>query len=401
MSGRVELLLSGSRAQGVDGWDVHTGAPLFSHANPRLAPASHRTCHSHTSTGKHQLMTVDASKPLLHTLTFSTSSTSPSSTTSTPSTSFPSPISALALSPSSLYLITASTTSPTLSLFSLPSSSLLSSFPSSHFLPITCLAFTADERFIVSGSEDGCVHVIALTDALRSSPTPPPYPLLPLLPTSSLTQSPSPSPSSDVVRLHCSFSSHTLPITALSIPPASSPSLLFSSSLDHSVHVHSLAQHSTVQRLLFPCAIATLAITHTLSDLFAGGTNGTIYHQPLIHANKHSHSSSPSSSSSPPIPLAGHSLPLTCLSLSFDCSLLASASRDGSLRVWDVRTLQCLRVLKKVGRTSFDWCGFVREAGWGQDWGGVRMGRRGGGGEWGGGGGGGDCGGEKGGERGR
>ena len=380
MSARLEVLVSGSRSQGIECWDVHSAAPLFSHSNARLAPSTHCTSHSHTATGQHQLITVDPAKPLLHSLTFSLSSTSPSFTVPSTSSTLPSPISALVLSPSSLYLVTASSTSPTLSLYAHSSPpTLLTSFPSSHYLPITCLAFTPDERFIISGSEDGCVHATALTDALHSTAHYS-HPLHPLLPPT-LTPHPHPtlttnSPSNTgEVRVHCSFASHSLPITSLTTCPGSSHSLVFSSSLDHSVHVHSLVSHATQQRFVFPCAIACVTVTSTLSAMFAGGTDGTIYHQPLIHAAAKP-SPSPSSSSSSLTSLTGHTLPITCLSLSFDCSLLASTSRDGSLRMWDVRTLQCLRVVKKVGRTSFDWCQFVREVGLGRDWGMGRVGGR-------------------------
>ena len=368
MPSRFDVLLSGSAGGGVDAWDLDTGAHLYSHTNPRLCPTSTSTCHSHTSTGRHQLLLPDTAKAHVHTLGFSLSHTSSSSTSSSTSSSLPSQFSALCLSPSGLYLAAASAASPTVFLFSQRTASLVGSC-STHYKGVRALLWTADERFVVSGGEDGCVNVTALTDVLADEELQ--RPLRPFVPSSLLS-----SGAGGVggeVKAHCSFTSHSLPVTALCVAPSSAHPLLLSASLDHTVQVHSLLSQETVQRFVFPCALTCLAVTSTLSSLFAGGSDGLIYHQPLTHATAPPPSSPPTAT---PTPMAGHAHPVTALSLSFDCSVLVSSSRDGTLRVWDVRTLQCIRVLRQVGRGSFDWCQVVRDVGEGRDWPTLRAGRR-------------------------
>ena len=57
-----------------------------------------------------------------------------------------------------------------------------------------------------------------------------------------------------------------------------------------------------------------------------------------------------------PSVLAGHSKAVTWLSFSRDNSLLASASLDGSLRVWNVWTRQCVRDCSPLLRSPLSSC---------------------------------------------
>ena len=370
MPSRFEVLLSGSAGGGVDAWDVDTGANLLSHTNPKLHPTSTSVCHSHSSSGRHALHLPDPAKPYVHQLAFSLSHTSQSSISTSTSSSLPSSFSALSLSPSSLYLAASSSSSPTVFLFSRLTGALLSSY-STHYKGVCALLFSPDERFLLSGGDDGCVNATAVTDALRDDDLQ--RPLRALLPPSLLSPSPAPGTGAGV-RAHLSFASHSLPVTALAVAAGSAHPLVFSASLDHCVHAHSLVAGQTTQRWLFPCALTALAVTSTLSALFAGGHDGTVYCQPLVRA-----AAGAGGDGGPgvgPVPMAGHALPVTCLALSFDCALLVSASRDASFRVWDARTLQCTRVVRRVGRASFDWCRFVRDTGEGRDWPPLRGQRR-------------------------
>ena len=388
MQRRFEVLLSGSREEGVDAWDLHSSAHLFAHHNAHIAPTGTATAHSYTSAGKHQLIVPDTVKPCLHTLSFSLSHTSSSSATAFTSSSLPSVLSAVALSPSSLYLAAASSTSGAVFVWSLRSASLVASVEV-HWKAVTCLAWTCDERFVISGGQDGCVNVVALTDALRDDDDQ--RHLREHVPASAL---PSPAVAGEAgaaVKAHCSWASHSLAVTAVSAGIGSSHALVWSASLDHTVHAHSIVTQQTVARFVFPTAITALAVTSTASALFAASNNGVVYHQPLISAARKrarngtaaavrsagEGDAGPSMSSSTPLSsLAGHSASVTCLALSFDCSLLASSSRDGSLRLWDARSLQCVRVIRRVGRSAFDWVRFVRDAGEGVDCPPLRAGRR-------------------------
>ena len=242
----MECLVSGSRESGFDVWDVNTAANLLSINNNKASAAHNATVLSATAHGKHQLLTADLRKPYIHVSTFSLASHSSNSTCST--SSLPSHLAALSLSPSSHFLLSASSSSPSLYLFSLSSTppTLAATF-SSHYRPVSCLGWSADERFVVSGGEDGCVNVHSLTDILHDEHLDDERQLRHYLPTSATLTSAATTASS---KPYVSFSSHSLAVTALSIPALSHQSLVFSASLDHSVHVHSLVSRQTVQRFV-------------------------------------------------------------------------------------------------------------------------------------------------------
>jgi hypothetical protein len=71
-------------------------------------------------------------------------------------------------------------------------------------------------------------------------------------------------------------------------------------------------------------------------------------------------SSSTSSSSSSvmgvPVELKGHEKALTCVTVSYDGSLIVTSSDDGTIRVWDAASAQLLRTIKRSQRSSYDAC---------------------------------------------
>lgn len=355
----MECLLSGSRESGFDVWDVNTAANLVSINNSKASAAHNATAIATTAHGKHQLLTTDIKKPYIHISTFSLASHSSNTTSS--SSSLPSHLSALSVSPSSHFLLAAASSSPSLYIFSLSSTppSLAATF-SSHYRPVTCLGWSADERFVVSGGEDGCVNVHSLTDILRDEHRDDERQLRHYLPTSATLTSAAITASSSSNKPYVSFSSHSLAVTALSIPALSYQSLVFSASLDHSVHVHSLVSRQTVQRFVLPCALTAVVALQTGTAVLAGGSDGNIYYQPLITSaiNTAATSAPLSASSLAYSTLSGHSGSISALAVSSTSSLLASASTDGSIRLWDLHTLHCVRTLHKPSRPPYTYLTF-------------------------------------------
>ena len=376
----MECLVSGSRESGFDAWDVNTAAHLLSINNNKAAAAHNATVITATAHGKHQLLTTDIKKPYIHVSAFTLASHSSNTTSS--SSSLPSHFSALSLSPTSHFLFAASSSSPTLHLFSLSSTppALVATF-SSHYRPVTCLGWSADERFIVSGGEDGCVNVHALTDVLREEASEEERGLRHYLSSSTTLTSAATTHSS---KPYVSFSTHSLAVTALSIPALSYQSLVFSASLDHSVHVHSLVSRQTVQRFVLPCALTALVALQTSTAVLAGGSDGNVYYQPLITSATRTAVVPPPSSSSATFSasssssysaLSGHSGSIHALAVSSTSALLASASADGSIRLWDLHTLHCIRTIHKPTRPPCTYLTFVHPTPVqmaGVDWSGLR-----------------------------
>ena len=350
----MECLVSGSRESGFDVWDVNTAANLLSINNAKVSAAHNATAITTTAQGKLQLLSTDIKKPYIHISTFTLASHS-SNTTS--SSSLPSHLSALALSPSTHYLLAASSTSPSLHLFSLSTTppSLAATF-SSHYRPPTCVAWSADERFVISGGEDGCVNVHALTDLLRDEHTD----VERLLRQHASQQSAS-SPASSGAWV--SFASHSLGVVGVVCGGLSYQSLVFSASLDHSVHVHSLVTRTTVQRFVLPCALTSLVVLRTGTAVLAGGSDGAVYYQPLITSAVKAATTTTNTAASPSTvtysTLSGHSGAINALAVSSTSSLLASASADGSIRLWDLHTLHCIRTINKPSRPPYTHLAFT------------------------------------------
>ena len=358
----MECLVGGSRESGFDVWDVNTAANLLSINNNKAAAAQNATAITATSAhGRQQIISADVKKPYLHVSSFTLASHSSNHTSS--SSSLPSHLSALALSPSSHFLLAASSSTPTLYLFSLSTSppTLAASF-SSHYRPVTSLAWSADERFVLSGGEDGCVNAHALADVLRDEHADDERQLRHYLPASAtLASAAASAPASS--KPYVSFSSHSLAVTALSTPALSYQSLLFSASLDHSVHVHSLVSRQTVQRFTLPCALTTVVALQTGSAVLAGGSDGNIYYQPLITSAIKPAASAAAATSAAAASystLSGHTGAIAAMAVSnVGSSLLASAAADGSIRLWDLTTLHCVRTLHHSSRPAYTYLAFT------------------------------------------
>ena len=218
---------------------------------------------------------------------------------------------------------------------------------------------------MLSGGEDGCVNAHALADVLRDEHVDDERQLRHYLPASATLGSAAASASASS-RPYGSFSSHSLAVTALSTPALSYQSLLFSASLDHSVHVHSLVSRQTVQRFTLPCALTTLVALRTGSAVLAGGSDGNIYYQPLINSAIKPAATAAvaaSAAASSYSTLAGHTGAIAAMAVSsVGSALLASAAADGSIRLWDLTTLHCVRTLQHSSRPAYTYLAFAHTA---------------------------------------
>ena len=84
----------------------------------------------------------------------------------------------------------------------------------------------------------------------------------------------------------------------------------------------------------------------TCDNIYTGGENGSIY---IISLNNPPRSVSISSESQGSTVLKGHTDTVSNLSLSLDGSHLSSGSLDTNVRIWHVKSGQCIRVLEHKG----------------------------------------------------
>jgi pre-rRNA-processing protein IPI3 len=214
------------------------------------------------------------------------------------------------------------------------------------------------ERNYMPGWHGGVVMVVVVSGRLVSAAHlwPPPLPPLLLQMGGPLLQP-----------LH-SWSDHTLPVTCLALGAGDAGAVVASGSLDRSVKLRSLSGGATAGALLrsvpLPAAVHSLALDPGEHALYAGCSTGTIYDIALVASEDGSSGSSggllPAASGSgvaaaaaaaagggcPHAALEGHSRAVACLTFTPDAAHLVSGSEDGSVRMWDLRSRQQVRLLQ-------------------------------------------------------
>ncbi|KAI9249409.1 WD40-repeat-containing domain protein [Phascolomyces articulosus] len=234
------------------------------------------------------------------------------------------------------------------------STGLLLKVYEAHFRRITKLAFSGDDATLLTASEDATVHVWLVGGLLEHGSSEDgagghgggrPAPLF-------------------------SWSDHTLPVTDMYIGSGSmATARVYTASMDNTVKAWDLATGELLTTFLFPKPVSTVIADPSETRLFVACEN-KIYPVELYRRkfdktyNADSVESvggmakvesigikvvdTPSGSAtgneqSEGLVFSDHSGTVTSLALSFDGSLLISASEDGNCIVWDVTSRQPLR----------------------------------------------------------
>ncbi|XP_046843725.1 WD repeat-containing protein 18-like [Xenia sp. Carnegie-2017] len=232
----------------------------------------------------------------------------------------PANITALAFSPSGAYCAAAS--SETIYIWQVTTGNLLGML-SRHFQPITCLKFTDDGSYLISGADDNLVSIWSLVS---------------ILPTGVLEV--------ENITPKYTWSEHSLPITSIHVGRGGKHANVVTSSLDHTCKLWSLSSGKLLRSFTFDVAILSVIMDAAEYRLFAGGFNGKIYatnlfSQAFVRAGLSEHNETQC--------FVGHSMQVTSISVSMDGLTLLSGSKDCTARVWDVPSRQCLRVLQHRG----------------------------------------------------
>ena len=256
-----------------------------------------------------------------------------------------------------------------------------------HFKAVSRIQFTKCGGYCVSASEDGMIRVWELSQFVDGS--------------SSAYGS---TTSRKSVTPYRSWSPHTLAVKDFCIIGGTGgPTFrVLSCSLDRSVvlyDVHACPPTGRqVLRVSLPGPLESVACSPTYDMAFAGSSSGVIYVVDLSAAavgvsaanatvagprasssgsssssssssnssssnsssSSSSSSNSSSSSSSSAVGVAGvlegHTRGVTALACSLDNASVVSASEDGSVRVWDMWTRQCLREVQPLNKTAITNC---------------------------------------------
>ncbi|XP_078481272.1 WD repeat-containing protein 18 [Ciona intestinalis] len=207
---------------------------------------------------------------------------------------------------------------------------------SRHYQEVTTLTFTYDAMYLISSGKDGIVSVWRLADMIDISKQ-----------NTNKNKEP-----------YICWSSHASPVSQLCASTIGYR--VYSASLDQSVKVHDISLGETLLTIVFNTAVVSITVDSTDTLLYAGGYDGRIYPVNMSASAKKLRQQTSKSinfeaddaAGTSLQPLQGHSQSVTCIACNMDCSLLASGSIDGNVKIWDVLSAQCLQTFKQNGSVT-------------------------------------------------
>ena len=220
-----------------------------------------------------------------------------------------------------------------------------------HYKEITRIITSSNHDFFCSASSDGSCKVwdlLSLIDTTKNQ---------------RMKQSKS---------AYRSWNPHTLPIKDAQFGADYTSMRVYTCSIDRSFVIYDINKAVQLLRLALAEPLESLTINPTQDFCFLGSSNGSIYVIDLSIAALHvchvtlknhqnnqlrvssdttsSSSSSNNSHKAQLMTLEGHTKAISSLQVSRDNSTLVSASEDGSLRLWDIWTGQCIKESKPLNK---------------------------------------------------
>ena len=211
-----------------------------------------------------------------------------------------------------------------------------------HYRGVSALCVSPDASMIVSGGEDGVVHVWPLVAALRSA-----------------TSSSGPAGHVGTTRSLHSWSHHTMPVSGLASGGHGSGGggLIVSASLDGTVRLYSLAQGSLLRTFTFAAAVSSIALDPSEMCVYVGCSDGGVM-RAILNVRVASGADATSLGTSArgeggnnavegvtAMRGAMHKRFVSALALNASGNTLISASDDGILHFFDTISLQSTRTM--------------------------------------------------------
>uniref|UniRef100_A0A182NS54 WD repeat-containing protein 18 n=1 Tax=Anopheles dirus TaxID=7168 RepID=A0A182NS54_9DIPT len=227
---------------------------------------------------------------------------------------------AVAVTPDGNYCVVAHAHS--FNVYNLPTGANLASV-GHHYGAVSVLRFTDDGSHFVSAAHDCRIVVWSLAGTIQAKDN----------------------------RILYELSDFTLPVTDVHIGKGGMKALLAAVSLDRSCKLYEMATGRALLNVVFPVALAVLAVNPLETELFVGDKNGQIYgcHLQSVPRSKEVHLQKDVLQRSV---FRGHKKSITCLSVSMDNETLLSGSEDETVIVWHMQTRQQLRLIPHKGTVT-------------------------------------------------
>jgi len=243
----------------------------------------------------------------------------------------PGKVNAMTCSPKGHYLLVA--VQEQISIYQI-SSGRLWCVLSSHYQSVTTIKFTSDGSHFVSAGADGQVLCWNLATVLSRR-------ALPGLPSGQVGKP----------EAKWCWREHALPVTDLVISAGGLQGKVFSVSKDQTCKIYSITSGQLLLSVAFNAPLSAIAVTIDCDQVCVGGENGDIFMFSLRNPPR-TVSVTSENLDSLSVLKNGHKGCVTTLSLCLDGSQLASGSSDHTVKLWHIKSGQCVRTLQQKGRIT-------------------------------------------------
>ena len=200
----------------------------------------------------------------------------------------------------------------------------LLNFWQGHFKPVKTVACAQGNNFFVTSSEDGITKVWDLCDILGAGES-----------FSGRTH----------VEAYQTYTHHSQPITGMVAIDLGLTSRILTCSLDRMLVVQNIFSSKQSHRMMFSEPLESIASNPTCDLVFLGASSGKIY---VVCLSASAALKMQGNDDGDVCTFVGHERAVVSLALTKNGKLLISGSEDGTVRVWDVDTSQCLKVVQSV-----------------------------------------------------
>ena len=309
MDERLEVLLS-SESTGqmwnMCVWDPSTGSSL------RTYKGHSTKAKTASFIGNSYMISVQPTKPLLNVWMIKQHEQQPLKYTT------PGELDSLAASPSGHIII--GTNEERIYIWQTASGKLLKIVTVGHYQKINMTRFTQDGSHFITAGEDGNALLWSLEGVVNQS--------------------------SDKCKPRSVWNHHSLGITDLHLGFGGIKSRLFTCSKDRTVKAYCVASGQYLLNVEFPTSLSSIVVDSAEENLYVGSSKGTIY---TVSLKSPPRDLKLNVEESPENTFKGHTMAVTCLSVSLDGLSLASGSEDKDVRLWHINSRQCLKILPHKG----------------------------------------------------